>query len=156
MSNPDSSIASSPVPSTANGASGEPGAPFSGRPDRLILVYDGDSGLKAMLLDVVKKAVGREECALCEITYSPLGKKGAWRACETRLCVAVDELHRDNLPPQWGISRSSLPCVLAQVADQRPFVLVPRDKIAACRGSVDALEALLVGALAAADQIGQR
>jgi hypothetical protein len=51
-------------------------APAS-RPDRLILVYDGDSGLGAMLLDVVKKAVGREECALCEITHGPLGKRGA-------------------------------------------------------------------------------
>lgn len=48
-------------------------------PDRLILVYDADSGLGAMLLDVVKKAVGREDCPLCEITYGPLGKRSTWR-----------------------------------------------------------------------------
>lgn len=45
------------------------------QPDRVILVYDGDSGVRAMLMDVLEKATGREECALCEITYGPLGKR---------------------------------------------------------------------------------
>jgi hypothetical protein len=118
------------------------------RPDRLILVYDGDSGLGALLLDVVKKAVGREECALCEITNGPLGKRGAWRACETRLGVIVDELHRDQLPDAWGVSRSDLPCILGRSGTERPFAVVSRDEIISCRGSVDALEAKLVAALA--------
>jgi len=122
-------------------------APAS-RPDRLILVYDGDSGLGALLLDVVKKAVGREECALCEITNGPLGKRGTWRACETRLGVMVDELHRDQLPDAWGVSGSDLPCILGRVENERPFVLVPREEIISCRGSVGALEAKLVAALA--------
>lgn len=47
---------------------------------RLILVYDANGGLAAMLVDVVKKALGREDCALCEITYSPLGKRQSWQA----------------------------------------------------------------------------
>jgi hypothetical protein len=32
----------------------------AGRPDRIILVCDADSGLRAMLLDVVKRAPHRE------------------------------------------------------------------------------------------------
>ena len=40
---------------------------------------------------------GREECALCEITYSPVGKRRAWTACAKRLGLVVDELHRDSL-----------------------------------------------------------
>jgi hypothetical protein len=118
------------------------------RPDRLILVYDGDSGLGALLLNVVKKTVGREECALCEITYGPLGKRGTWRACETRLGVMVDELHRDQLPDAWGVSRTDLPCILGRVETGRPFVVVPREEILSCRGRVGALEAKLVVALA--------
>ena len=61
--------------------------------ESLILVYDGDSGLRAMVLDVLKKSIGREECALCEITYSPVGQRGAWRACQRRLELPVSELH---------------------------------------------------------------
>jgi hypothetical protein len=49
-------------------------SPQANAPDRVILVYNGDSGVGAMLLDVVKKAVGREDCPLCEITYGALGK----------------------------------------------------------------------------------
>jgi hypothetical protein len=117
------------------------------RPDGVILVYDGDSGVRAMLLDVVKKAVGREECALCEITYSAVGKRSAWRKCESRLGVAVSELHRDRLPAEWGIARRELPCILARVRDERPFVLVSRDEISACRGSIEALERAVTTAL---------
>ncbi|NUP11859.1 MAG: hypothetical protein HOW73_37915 [Polyangiaceae bacterium] len=116
-------------------------------PDRVILVYDGDSGIQAMLLDVVKKAVGREDCALCEITYSPLGKRSGWSRCAAGLGVPVTEIHRDQVPPEWGIARTELPCVLGQVQEQRPFVLVARDEIRACRGSVQALEAKLHKAL---------
>jgi hypothetical protein len=49
-----------------------------------------------MLADVVKKAFGREDCAPCEITYSPLGKRQAWQGCEARLGMPVRELHRDE------------------------------------------------------------
>lgn len=117
------------------------------RPDTVILVYNGDSGLAAMLLDVVKKAVGREECALCEIVYSPLGKRRAWSACEARLGVAVKELHRDELPVEWNISQAQLPCILARSAEAAPTMLLTCDEIAACIGSVEALELRVRGAL---------
>jgi hypothetical protein len=115
----------------------------------VILVYDGDSGLAAMLLDVVKKTAGREECALCEITNSPLGKRSAWRQCEVRLGLIVDELHRNQLPADWGISRGSLPCVLGRRREELPVVLITRDEISACRGSVELLESRLRSALSA-------
>jgi len=121
--------------------------PSRDKPDRLILVYDADSGFGALLLDVVKKVVGKEDCALCEITYSPIGKRGAWRRCEARLGLIVDELHRDQLPPDWGISRAELPCILARRRTERPFVLVTREQIAGCHGVVEALEQQLHRAL---------
>jgi hypothetical protein len=117
------------------------------RPERVILVYDGDSGLRAMLLDVVKKAVGHEECALCEITYSAVGKRGAWKRCEQRLGVEVAEMHRDQLPSEWAVPRSDLPCIRAQAGDERPFVFVRREDIVACHGSVEALEGAILGAM---------
>jgi hypothetical protein len=119
------------------------------RPDRLILVYSGDSGVRAMLVDVLKKLVGREECALCEITYSPVGKRGEWLACEKRLGIIVDELHGDRLPDAWGIGRDQLPCILARAGEQMPFVLISRDEIATCRGSIEQLERRIGAALQA-------
>ena len=117
------------------------------RPDKLIFVYDGDSGVGAMLLDVVKKAVGREDCALCEITYSPVGKRRAWANCEGRLGVAVQELHRDQVPPAWGLSPTSLPCVLARAGGETPWVLLARHEIRACHARPDELERRLRHAL---------
>jgi hypothetical protein len=115
--------------------------------DRVILVYNGDSGLAAMLLDALKKVAGREDCALCEITYSPLGKRQEWAACERRLGVAVEELHRDRVPPAWGISPAELPCILGRAGDQRPFVLLSRDDIQACQRCISQLEGRLRDAL---------
>lgn len=115
----------------------------------LILVFDADSGLKAMLADVVKKAFGREDCALCEITYSPIGKRQAWQACEARLGVPVRELHRDSLPAAWGLDLAQLPCVLVEAGGARPELLLTRTEIAACAGRVGELERKLREALAA-------
>ena len=114
---------------------------------RIILVYDGDSGVAAMLLDAAKKAAGREDCPLCEITYSPIGKKRDWVACQRRLGVAVEETHRDRLPREWGLSRNELPCILGRADAERPFVLLARAEIVACRGRVDELERRLRDAL---------
>ncbi|HEX6838665.1 MAG TPA: hypothetical protein VF334_18940 [Polyangia bacterium] len=120
---------------------------MSGRADQIILVYNAESGLRAMLLDVVKKAVGREDCSLCEITYGALGKRAAWSACEERLGTPVEELHRDQLPVEWGIAPGELPCILGRSGGGRPFVLVARDEIAACGGRIDRLEERLRVAL---------
>ena len=115
----------------------------------LLLVYDGDSGLRARLLDAVKKAVGREECALCAITYSPVGKRGAWAACEARLGIPVREVHRDELPADWNVGRDCLPCILVQTREETPSLLLTREEIQACRGQAGRLKDLLQRALAA-------
>lgn len=122
---------------------------MSGPVTAVILVYNADSGIAALLLDVLKKAAGREDCSLCEITYSAVGKRRAWKACESRLGVRVEELHRDQLPAAWGVGAGELPCILARSGDERPFVLVSRSEIDACQRDVGALERRLVAALAA-------
>ena len=100
-----------------------------------------------MLLEALEKAVRIEECALCEITYTPIGKRRAWVRCAQRLGVIVDELHRDELPAEWGLARTELPCVLARVGAETPAVLLAREQIAECRGRVEQLETRLLDAL---------
>jgi hypothetical protein len=118
-------------------------------PDRLLLVYDGNSGLGAMLLDVVKKAVGKEECPLCEIVYSPLGKRASWRTCEASLGLPIEEWHRDRVPTAWNLAPEALPCILGRTGDSLPFVLVTREQIVASNRSADALETVIRDALSA-------
>ena len=117
-------------------------------PDRVILVYDGEGGLAAMLRDVYQKLLGREECPLCEIVYSPLGKRRAWRACEAQLGMPIESLHRDGIPAEWGLAQSELPCILARRGDAVPTVLVSREEILGCDKSVTALAEKLHAALA--------
>ncbi len=121
---------------------------MSGAASRLILVFAANGGLTAMLADVVKKALGREDCALCEITYSPLGKRQAWQACEARLGVPVHELHRDKLPPEWGLDPGQLPCVLLQESAAKPTILLTKADIVACAGQLEELERRLRAGLA--------
>jgi hypothetical protein len=118
-------------------------------PDRIILVFDADSGWRALVGDVIKKIAGREDCSLCAITYSPVGKKRAWRACESRLGLAVEERHRDQLPAEWQLARAQLPCILVRAGDALPSLLISRDEIAACAGSLEQLETKIRAALAA-------
>lgn len=125
------------IPSNARLASEQ----LASAPRNIILVYDGDSRISSLLLDVVKKAIGREDCALCAITHGPLGKREAWRQCEARMDLRVDALHRDELPEAWPLSRAELPCVLGRVQDEVPFVLVSSSEIEACGGQAAALAA---------------
>lgn len=120
---------------------------MANRPESLILVYDGESGLSALLLDVLKKAVGREDCALCEITNSPVGRRAEWKECVRSLGIPFSELHRDEVPTHWGVARADFPCVLARYAGTLPTVLVDRSEIASCRGDPAALEQRIRSAL---------
>lgn len=122
---------------------------MTGNDETLIFVYDGDSGLRALMFDVLKKALGREDCSLCEITNSPVGKRSAWRECERRIGLPVAELHRDQLPTEWNIARGEIPCVLVRAGQSAPALLVRRTEIVACRGSVAALEERIRAALSA-------
>ena len=96
---------------------------MSMRPDRVILVYDGDGGLHAMLLDALKKAVGREECPLCEITYSPTGKRREWLAGEKRLGVrpqlAWNVRATVGGKPQFVLATAPMTAVLRSSGDVR-------------------------------------
>lgn len=115
-------------------------------PTRLILIYRGDAGVIPMILDVLKKSVGIEECPLCHATFGPTGMKKAWKECVQGLKFPVDQLHRNEVPRGWKIREEDLPCILVEHNDQRS-VLVDRATIAGCEGSPERLEAAVRAAL---------
>lgn len=112
----------------------------------IVLLYDADGGFVPMLADVVKKTFGFEECPLCEIVYSPVGKRGAWKQCEAKLPYPVEHKHRNEVPPAWLQAAGELP-VVALREGNRLTVLLDRAALGACKADPVCLDAKIRAAL---------
>lgn len=118
--------------------------------ERLILVYDADSGLLGHLRYAARKLSG-DSCSLCDITHRGLSETGEWQACKIDLGVPVDVAYRNELDAELAAHVSiGMPCVIAQTATGYVGLLGPRE-LEDCAGSADALRDALVAALARID-----
>lgn len=85
-------------------------------PQRLLFVYNADSGLLASLKDGLHKllAPATYPCSLCAVTYGVARMRPEWQQFVRDLPVPVDFLHRDEFwraYPQWRTER--LPAAFA-------------------------------------------
>ena len=109
--------------------------------EQLYVVYNADSDLWSLLVDVARKFAGRDECPLCTLTHGMGGERGAWRACKEALRVPVEAVHRDELTDELrGLGK--LPFVAARVLG-RTELLLDRAAVEALGGNPDALESAL-------------
>ena len=107
--------------------------------DRLYGVYDADGSLLGELSYVVGHALGRRECALCDITHGTLRRKASFDAAVAELGVPMELLHRDQQQPALAaVTEGALPCVAAEVGGTL-VVLVARPALEACAGNPPAL-----------------
>jgi hypothetical protein len=81
--------------------------------DKLIFVYNADSGIINSVKDWAHKIVSPETyaCSLCALTYDNLGMRRPWRAFIKELGYEVEFLHRDELAEQYGIKNVNLPAI---------------------------------------------
>ena len=125
-------------------------APSTRRVDSLVGIYNADAGVLGELRYVVRRAIGRGHCSLCDLTHRGVRRRGDWvRASEDR-CVPIELLHRNERTPE--VERASgdrVPCVLARVNGDLVGLLGPAD-LEGCRGDVDEFDRRL--RLAAADE----
>lgn len=114
-------------------------------------VYDADGGLVGEVRYVVGHLLGRTECALCDITHSPVRRKPAWDAMTARLGVPFTLLHRNEQTPDIAdvTARCGLPAVVARDASGTWYPLLDRAALEAADGSVPAIEVALRSRLAA-------
>lgn len=112
---------------------------------RLVGVYDADGGIAGELRYVVGHLLGRVECALCDITHSPVRRKRSWDALVADLPVPIVTVHRNEIPPDIApvVSVDRLPAVYAVRPDGSAAELVGRDELRGLHGSVDAFGALV-------------
>lgn len=111
--------------------------------DRLLFVFDADSGTLSAMLDSAKKLLMINGCALCSITHGLTGEKSDWRHCKEELGVPIDYVHRDEIDAVLeSVVGGRLPCVVAETGGDKVLLLTP-DVLDRCRGSVPDLKGRL-------------
>ena len=112
--------------------------------ERLIFVFDANSGKVAAWVDSAKKALMMKGCALCTITHGILGEKSDWKDCKAEIGVPIDYFHRDDMPAGVReVASRNLPCVVAVVEGGDYQLLVGPDVLERCKGSVADLKSRL-------------
>lgn len=116
--------------------------------DKLIFVYNADSGLLNAMKDWTHKIVSPETypCSLCAITYDNLGMRRPWRDFIKDLGYEVEFLHRDDLEEQYGIIDVMLPA--AFILQDGEMNLWIKSETMNALNSLDELQALVKQSLA--------
>ena len=112
---------------------------------RYLGVYDADGGLAGELRYVVGHLLGTAECALCDITHSPVRRKRAWDAMVAELEAPFDLRHRNELTDAEtrALATMGLPVVAAELGDGSWVRLLGRDALDACGGDVGSFARIL-------------
>ncbi len=103
--------------------------------ERLIFVFDAESGSLSAFFDSARKALKLGGCALCSITHGLTGEKSDWRDCREEIGVPIEYVHRDEVSPELRQAAGTLPAVVA-VVDGELIHLMDRQVLDRCRGSV--------------------
>jgi len=107
---------------------------------RLVGVYDADGTVLGELSYVVRHALGRAHCELCDITHGRLREKEGWRTACATLPVPVETFHRDDQPAEVrSAAGGATPVVVAALDDGTWQTLLGRAELTACAGDPDRL-----------------
>lgn len=64
---------------------------------RLLLVYNADFSIKGALDYAAQMLRGKEDCALCEVTYDGVVENKTWKTCKVTFGVPVEGVYRNKL-----------------------------------------------------------
>lgn len=120
-------------------------------PDALVIVYNADEGLGAMLFDAVHKLVRPDTypCDLCAITYGPVSMRGAWRDWLKAQAFPAEFYHRQDFARAFpGLSDLPLPAILRRDGAVLSELLGPQQMT-----SNMTIEALIVAVEAALERV---
>lgn len=99
-------------------------------PDALVIVYNADEGLGAMLFDAVHKLVRPDTypCDLCAITYGAVSMRAEWRDWLKAQPFAAEFYHRQDFARAFpALSNLALPAILRRDDDTLTLLLGPQD-----------------------------
>jgi hypothetical protein len=105
-------------------------------------VYNADGGIVGEVRYVIGHLLGTAECALCDITHSPVRRKPEWDRMLARLGVPFAALHRNELdaPLLAAIGTTPLPAVFAHHLDGTITIAISAERLDSMGGSVREFE----------------
>lgn len=85
---------------------------------RLIFVYNADSGLFNLLTDIAHKLISPQTygCDLCALTHAPFAMRKRWRQFLEGLDMELEFLHRDEVSSRIPGLAVSPPAIVRQSA----------------------------------------
>ncbi|MBT2161970.1 GTPase [Zobellia barbeyronii] len=95
---------------------------------KLIFIYNADSGLKNGLLDSAHKILSPStyDCNLCDITFRVFTEDKVWKKFREQTNLEMEFLHKDEYKKQYASkfgNKYTFPIILAQVnEDLQVFV----------------------------------
>jgi hypothetical protein len=115
---------------------------------RLVGVYKADGGFIGELSYFFGHLVGVRECALCDVTHSPVRKKAEFKNLEARLLADFGLEFRlvhlnERTEAERVASEGREPCVLLEYADGSLSMLIDWQDLKAIKGKVDKFERLV-------------
>jgi hypothetical protein len=115
---------------------------------RLVGVYKADGGFIGELSYFFGHLVGVRECALCDVTHSPVRKKAEFKNFEARLLAEFGLEFRlvhlnERTEAERVASEGREPCVLLEYADGSLSMLIDWQDLKAIKGKVDKFERLV-------------
>lgn len=122
-------------------------------PDRLLFVYNADSGFFNALMDSAHKVFSPDTyaCSLCRFTHGITGMLLPWKNFLESLHLPLVFLHRDQFRREHPGAAPTLPVILCEQRGRRE-VLISAEEINAA-GGLEGLTALMRDRL---EEIGLR
>lgn len=93
--------------------------------DKLVFVYNANSGFFNLLSDMAHKIVSPDtyDCQLCMLTHGHLGMREQWKAYLESIEAELEFLHRDEFLKKYGRHAASLPALfLARDGESELFM----------------------------------
>ncbi|GMR09071.1 MAG: hypothetical protein BMS9Abin26_2084 [Gammaproteobacteria bacterium] len=111
--------------------------------DRLIFVYNADSGLFNTVTDIAHKILspGTYACNLCALSHGHFSVREHWVKFLETLSVQTDFLHRDEFLSRYGMKDVPLPAIFHE-QDGTLTAVINAEAINACK-DLDQLTALI-------------
>jgi hypothetical protein len=81
--------------------------------DKLVFVYNADSGFFNLLADMAHKMVSPEtyNCQLCMLTHGHVGMREQWKEYLESIDAELEFLHRDEFLKSYGQHSAALPAL---------------------------------------------
>jgi hypothetical protein len=117
---------------------------------RLLLVYNADSGIINALMHAVHKQVSPETypCSLCAITYGAVSMHVEWRRFLDSLQMEVVIHHKDDFEETYPGHNIPLPAILIAESGAAPRELVPAQQLDMTADTMELMESVEEGLIA--------